>query len=60
MDDIATGLDAYDATFERNTTYLLWSEVKRLHYVVSINSVKLSSIEAKIKPLLINEDHTAF
>ncbi|KAG7375997.1 hypothetical protein PHYPSEUDO_014697 [Phytophthora pseudosyringae] len=60
VDDIVSGLEAYDETF-RETYYVpAVAENKRLHYVASIDLSKFPSIQAKIQPVLISEDHPAF
>ncbi|CAH0481762.1 unnamed protein product [Peronospora belbahrii] len=60
VNDIVTGLKAYDETFREKYYVPAVAEGKRLHYVASINLAKFPSIDATIKPLLISEDHPAF
>ncbi|UIZ29252.1 hypothetical protein KXD40_003268 [Peronospora effusa] len=60
VNDIVTGLEAYDATFREKYYIPAVAESKRLHYVASIDLAKFPSIQATIKPLLISEDHPVF
>ncbi|CAH0484245.1 unnamed protein product [Peronospora farinosa] len=60
VNNIVTGLEAYDATFREKYYIPAVAESKRLHYVASIDLAKFPSIQATIKPLLISEDHPAF
>ncbi|OWZ22437.1 Bifunctional aspartokinase [Phytophthora megakarya] len=60
VDDIVTGLESYDDTFRENYYDPAIAENKRLHYVASVDLAKFPSIQAKIHPLLVSEDHPAF
>ncbi|KAH7484647.1 hypothetical protein KRP22_005811 [Phytophthora ramorum] len=60
VDDIVAGLEAYDEAFREKYYVPAVAEGKRLHYVASIDLSKFPSIQAKIQPVLINEDHPAF
>ncbi|EEY61951.1 bifunctional aspartokinase/homoserine dehydrogenase, putative [Phytophthora infestans T30-4] len=60
VDDIVSGLQAYDEVFHEKYYAPAVAENKRLHYVASIDLSKFPSIQAKIQPLLVSEDHPAF
>ncbi|KAG2910446.1 hypothetical protein PC119_g23097 [Phytophthora cactorum] len=60
VDDIVSGLKSYDEVFHKKYYVPAVAENKRLHYVASIDLSKFPSIQAKIQPVLISEDHPAF
>ncbi|CAI5743077.1 unnamed protein product [Hyaloperonospora brassicae] len=60
VDDIVTGLEAYDEEFRERYYMPAVSESKRLCYVASINLAGSLSIEATIRPLLVSEDHPVY
>ncbi|CEG45402.1 aspartate kinase [Plasmopara halstedii] len=60
VDDVVTKLKAYDSIFHEKYYIPAAAENKRLRYVASINLSKFPSIEAKVQPLLVSEDHPAF
>ncbi|GMF14247.1 unnamed protein product [Phytophthora lilii] len=60
VDDIVAGLESYDDTFREKYYAPAVAEGKRLHYVASIDLAKFPSIQAKIQPVLITEDHPAY
>ncbi|ETP28759.1 hypothetical protein F442_21988 [Phytophthora nicotianae P10297] len=60
VDDVVSGLKAYDEVFHEKYYVPAVAENKRLHYVASIDLSKFPSIQAKIQPVLISEDHPAF
>ncbi|KAE9354385.1 hypothetical protein PR003_g3378 [Phytophthora rubi] len=58
--DIVSGLESYDDAFRAKYYVPAVAEGKRLHYVASIDLAKFPSIQAKIQPVLVNEDHPAY
>lgn len=60
VDNIITGLEAYDEEFRERYYMPAVSEGKRLCYVASINLAGSPSIEATIRPLLVSEDHPVY
>ncbi|KAG6609103.1 Bifunctional aspartokinase/homoserine dehydrogenase [Phytophthora cinnamomi] len=60
VEDIVSGLEAYDEAFREKYYVPAVAEGKRLHYVASIDLAKFPSIQAKIQPVLVNEDHPAY
>ncbi|CAI5743074.1 unnamed protein product [Hyaloperonospora brassicae] len=60
VDDIVTGLEAYDEEFRERYYMPAVSESKRLCHVASINLAGSLSIEATIRPLLVSEDHPVY
>ncbi|KAG3100741.1 hypothetical protein PI124_g16194 [Phytophthora idaei] len=60
VDDIVSGLKAYDEVFHKKYYVPAVAENKHLHYVASIDLSKFPLIQAKIQPVLISDDHPAF
>ncbi|KAG1697087.1 hypothetical protein DVH05_017473 [Phytophthora capsici] len=60
VEDIVSGLETHDEIFREKYYVPAMAENKRLHYVASIDLSKFPSIQAKIRPVLISEDHPAF
>jgi homoserine dehydrogenase len=60
VEDIVSGLESYDETFREKYYVPAVADNKRLHYVASVDLAKFPSIQAKIQPVLVSEDHPAF
>ncbi|EGZ17620.1 hypothetical protein PHYSODRAFT_560193 [Phytophthora sojae] len=60
VEDIVSGLEAHDEAFRDKYYVPAVAENKRLHYVASIDLAKFPSIQAKIQPVLVDEDHPAY